>query len=97
MPGHQPWSTLIEKMSPDRRAAYEEAAKQQRIGRLVAQIRKHSGLTQEELSQRLGITQPRLSSVEGADDMYVDTLKKIIAELGGEVVIHMPDGDIVLS
>ncbi|MCG8583303.1 MAG: helix-turn-helix domain-containing protein [Pirellulales bacterium] len=97
MAGHKPWSTLIDKMSPERRAAYEKAAKEQRIGRLVAQMRKHSGLTQQELAERLGISQPRLSSVEGADDLRVDTLKNIVSELGGEVVIHMPDGDIVLS
>lgn len=97
MAGHKPWSTLIDKMPPERRAAYDEAVKQQRIGRLVAQMRKHSGLTQEELAQRLGITQPRLSTVEGADDMHVDTLKRFITELGGEVVIRMPDGDISLT
>ena len=97
MAGHKPWSTLIDKMSPERRAAYEKAAKEQRIGRLVTQMRKHSGLTQQELAQRLGISQPRLSSVEGADDLRVDTLKNIVGELGGEVVIHMPDGDIILS
>ena len=97
MAGHKPWSTLIDKMSPERQAAYEEAAKQQRLGRLVAQMRKHSGLTQAELAQRLGITQPRLSTVEGAEDMQVETLKRIIAELGGKVVIQMPGGDISLT
>lgn len=43
------------------------------------------------------MTQPRLSTVEGAEDMQVETLKRIIAELGGKVVIQMPGGDISLS
>ena len=97
MAGHKPWKTLIDKMPAEQREAYEEALKQQRLGRLVAQMRKHSGLTQEELAERLGITQPRLSNVEGAEDMHVDTLKKIVSELGGEVVIQMPNGEISLS
>lgn len=97
MAGHKPWSTLVDKMSPERQEKLKEAARGQRLGKLVAQIRKSSGLTQEELALRLGITQPRLSTVEGSGDMHVETLRRIIAELGGEVIIHMPDGDINLT
>ncbi len=97
MAGHHPWQNLIDKMPPDRREAFEAAAKEQRIGRLIAQIRLHSGLTQKELAERLGIQQPNLSKIEAAEDMRLDTLKRIITELGGEVVIHMPGGDIPLT
>lgn len=97
MAGRRPWQNLIDKMPADRRKAFEQAAKEHRNSRLIAQLRLHSGLTQKELAERLGIQQPNLSKIEAAEDLRIDMLKRIISELGGEVVIHMPGGDIPLT
>lgn len=96
MAGHTPWSEIKKKMTPEQLTRSEELYKQKKIGLLVAEMRKHSGLTQLELADRLGIGQSTISQMEGADDMHLTTLKNIVSELGGEVVIHMPDGDIPL-
>ena len=66
---------------------------------LLAEIRKHVGLTQNQLADKLGIKQPTLSRLESQDDMYVSTLRRLIEALGGkmEIVIHLPGGDIRLQ
>ena len=97
MAGHRPWSELRSKMTPEQRARSEAKYKAMKIGMLVADLQKHSGLTQTELAERLGIGQSTISQMESSDDMHLATLKKIVGELGGEIVLHMPDGDIPLT
>ena len=99
MAGHKPWQSLIDRMSPERRAAFEAAAKEQRLGRLLAEMRKHTGLSQAELASRLGISQPGLSKMEGQEDMQISTLSRLVQSIGGslELVVHMPDGDLSLT
>lgn len=50
------------KRSPRRSAAYTPEAKS--IGARVAQLRKERGVTQVELAEALGVTQPVVSSYE---------------------------------
>lgn len=97
MAGHHPWSELRKDMSPERRSQVEALYQQKRLGLLIADLRKHSGLTQTELAERLGIGQSTISQMEASEDMHLTTLKKIIAELGGQVVLQMPAGDIPLT
>lgn len=100
MAGHKPFQTLIDKMPPDRREAFEVAAKEQReqrVGELIAAIRRHTNLTQKQVATRLGVSQAAISKMEAADDMQLGTLQRLIGVLGGRVVIHMPTGDIQLT
>lgn len=67
----------------------------------LREVRKACGLTQTELSERLGIGQKRISAVENGklDSLKIDTLRRYIAGLGGtlELFAHLPQGDIRLS
>ncbi len=87
---------LEEKMSPEARARAEAMAKDMMAEMLLAEIRKLAGLTQEELAEALGVTQPSLSKLENQDDMHVSTLRRLIEALGGqlEIIAHLPCGDI---
>ncbi len=97
MAGRRPWSEIEKRMTPEQRAASDALYQQKRIGLLVAEMRKHSGLTQTELADRIGTGQSTLSEMEASGDMRITTLNKIVGELGGSVVVHMPDGDINLT
>ncbi len=97
MAGHTPWSEIEKKMSPEQIKRSDELYKEKKIGMLLAEMRKHTGLTQSELADRLGVGQSTISQMEGSEDMHLTTLKNIVAELGGEVIIHMPHGDIPLA
>ena len=97
MAGHRPWSELRDKMTPEQRAASDVLYQEKRLGLLVAEMRKRSGMTQTELADRIGTGQSTISQIESSGDMHLTTLNKIVGELGGEIVIHLPDGDISLT
>ncbi|MBX3142670.1 MAG: XRE family transcriptional regulator [Trueperaceae bacterium] len=53
----------------------------------LAEIRRESGLNQEEMAERLNISQSRVSRIERGqlDKAHVATLKAYIEALGGEL------------
>jgi predicted transcriptional regulator len=97
--GHHPFKILRDKMTPEQLALADVRYKEMMAEMLLAEIRKHVGLTQEELAANLGIRQPSLSKLEGQDDMQVSTLRRLIEALGGqlEIIAHLPRGDIRIS
>lgn len=97
MAGRKPWSELEKKMTPAQRERSDALYKEKRLGMLIAEMRKHSGLTQTELAERLGIGQSTISQIESADDMHLTTLKNIVSELGGKIILRMPAGEIALA
>jgi transcriptional regulator with XRE-family HTH domain len=92
----QNFRKLEAKMSPESRARAEAMAKEIMAEMLLAEIRKAVGLTQRQLAETLGITQPSLSKIENQDDMQISTLRRLIEALGGqlEIIAHLPKGDI---
>lgn len=97
MAGHKPWSTLTNRLSPERRRRVASRVEQLELGMLLAKLRKEAGLTQKQLAQRLSVSQPSISQMEAGDEMYVTSLSRIVAELGGNVVLRMPSGDVNLT
>jgi DNA-binding XRE family transcriptional regulator len=99
MAGHRNFSELRNKMSPERRARSDARVKEMMAEMLLAELRKHSGLTQQEVAETLGISQPGLSKMESQSDMQIGTLDRIVEALGGklEIIAHMPGGDVVLT
>ena len=97
--GHHPFKILRDKMTPEQLALADVRFKEMTAEMLLAEIRKHVGLTQEELAANLGIRQPSLSKLEGQDDMQISTLRRLIEALGGqlEIIAHLPRGDIRIS
>lgn len=63
----------------------------------LAGLRKHRGLTQEELADRLGAHQSGISRLEQRTNVHVDTLREVIEAMGGELEItaRFPDGEAV--
>ena len=98
MAGHKKFSTLLGKMSPERRAHSDARVQAIRQEMLLAELRKHSGMTQSELAEKLGIAQPSLSQMESQEDMQISTLRRLVGTLGGklELIVHMPGGDVSL-
>ncbi len=96
---HHPFQKLRDKMSPAARAEADKIAKEMMAEMLLAEIRRHVGLTQTDLAETLGITQPSLSKIESQDDMQISTLNRLIQGLGGtlEIIAHMPKGDIRIT
>jgi DNA-binding Xre family transcriptional regulator len=51
------------------------------------QLLADSGVTQTQLAERLGITQPAVSKIEHAEDMRISTLRSYLESLGS--VLHL--------
>ena len=59
------------------------------------ELREHSELTQVELASRLHVSQNRVSRIEHGDleRAQVDTLRKYVEAIGGELRIEVEIGD----
>ncbi len=99
MAGHRSYKELRKRLSPEARRRAEEGAREDMAQMLLSEIRKLTGLTQQEVARELGITQPGLSQLESQDDMQVSTLRRVIEALGGEleIIVKLPTGKISLS
>ncbi len=93
------FSELQARMAPERRAAAKARAREMMAEMLLAEIRRQTGLTQEELAASLGIKQPTLSKLESQSDMQISTLRRLIEALGGrlELIAHLPDADVRIT
>ena len=89
MSGHRNFNELRAKMSPERRARNEAEAENMQKVYLLSQIRQQVGLTQAEVANRLGVSQPTYAECERASNMRLGTLEKIIAALGGKFSFHV--------
>lgn len=71
------------------------------LGHRLAQLREELGLTQIQVAQRMGISQPRVSQLEkgDTDQMEVDTIRRYVRALGGKlkIIADFEDHDVTVS
>lgn len=71
------------------------------LGHRLSQLRNEIGLTQEQVAQHMGISQPRVSQLENGDldQMEVETIRRYVAALGGhlKIVADFDDHDVNVS
>ena len=86
---------LFRKMSPASRKRVEERANAEYQALALAELREAQDLTQVELAKKLGIDQGAVSKIERRTDMYLSTLRSVIAAMGGrlELTAHFPSGE----
>ena len=91
----QKFAKLFRKMSPEARKRVEEKAGAEYRELALSQLREAQDLTQVELAKKLGIDQGAVSKIERRTDMYLSTLRNVIAAMGGklELTAHFPSGD----
>ena len=95
----KPFSILRQRMSPERQKRNAERARALIAEMKLDEIRRARELTQQELAKALDISQTAVSKIEHQTDMYVSTLGKVIAAMGGElrIVASFPEGDIPIK
>lgn len=52
------------------------------------QLRERRGVSQAALASALEMSQPNISRIESEDDLYLSTLKRYVAALGGHVEVR---------
>ncbi|MBE2233412.1 MAG: helix-turn-helix transcriptional regulator [Anaerolinea sp.] len=75
------------KFSPDQLEQIDNAVEQELLEMDLRALREAAGLTQEELAQRVAITQSQLSKLERREDHRISTVRRYVAALGGELEI----------
>jgi DNA-binding XRE family transcriptional regulator len=93
------FKTLREQMSPERRARVEARTKKLLAEMPLHELRQALHLSQQRLSEILGLKQSSISKVENQTDMYVSTLRSYIEALGGElqIVANLPTGTVYIT
>ena len=61
----------------------------------LAELRKHRRITQQELAEKLSVSQSRVSQIErqGIDDTVLSTLAAYIEALGARILVIADFGD----
>lgn len=63
----------------------------QQLRTILRSLRQASGLTQEQLGQKLGVTQKRIARIEAAPQVTAfDQIARMVTALGYRVVIEKP-------
>ena len=95
----KPISELRKTMSPERRQRIAVKTAQLKQEMALQELRQALDLTQKELAEKLHVNQAAVSKFENQSDIYIGTLRKILAAMGGELRItaHFDEGDIQIS
>lgn len=68
--------------------AYRRARLALAFGRAMREVREERGVTQTELAQRIGSTQPVIARLEaGGVDPKLSTMRRVFEQLGAEFII----------
>ena len=92
------WQEIkAKKFSPDQLQQIDNAVEQELLEMDLCALREAAGLTQEELAQRIAITQSQLSKMERREDHRISTIRRYVAALGGELeIVAVVDGKRIL-
>lgn len=95
----KPFKSLVDKMSPESRQRIKKRTAQMYSEMALQELRQARHLTQQELAEVLQMNQAAISKLEHQSDMYVSTLRRFVAALGGElrIVAHFPQGDVLVN
>lgn len=90
---------LIEAMPAERRACIDVETALLEAEMRLRELRNARDLSQSDLADALQTDQGNVSRLEQQADMYVSTLRRYIAALGGtlEIVAHFPDRDVRIT
>ena len=70
--------------------SYDSGYEEFKIGILLREARKRSGLTQEELARRVKTTKSAISRLENhAEDVKLSTLEKVAKALGKQILVEI--------
>lgn len=93
------FSALRSKMSPESRARAVAKMDELREQMNLGEIRRARQLSQASLAQTLHVTQGSVAKMERRADMYINTVRRFVEAMGGELelVAKFPDSSIKIN
>jgi predicted transcriptional regulator len=88
------WQEIkAKKFTPEQLQQIDDAVAQELLEMDLRSLREAAGLTQEELAQRVAVTQSQLSKLERREDFRLSTLRRYVTALGGQLeIVAVVDG-----
>lgn len=99
MSGRKKFANLRREIeaNPERRARLERERQFVRTIVGLTAIREARGVTQRQIAQAWDVSQPNVSQIERTQDIYLSTLRRYVAALGGEIEINAVFPDEVIT
>jgi DNA-binding XRE family transcriptional regulator len=93
------FNDLIKKMPKDRQINIAARVTQELAAMPLQELRQAHQLTQQQVAETLQLNQAAVSKMERQTDMYISTLSRFIAAVGGklEIIAHFPQGDVIIN
>jgi len=63
-----------------------------RLAAGLTALREQAGLSQRELAQRIGVSQPRVAAIEQSPNVTLDVLKQYVDAVGGKLEVNVVRG-----
>ncbi len=63
-----------------------------RLAVALTGLRERAGLSQRELADRMGVSQPRIAAIERCHNVTIDVLKQYVAATGGALEVSVVSG-----
>lgn len=99
MAGSKPFSTLLDKMSPEAKAEIDIRSQALGLEMDLAELRRARKLSQEQLASVLEVSQGSVAKMEKRTDLYISSLRRFIEAMGGELEItaRFPDRSVSIK
>jgi predicted transcriptional regulator len=82
------WADIkAKRLSPEQVAALDREVAAEVLEMDLRALREATGKTQEELAALAGMSQPQLSQVENRPNPRLETLRRVVGALGGELEV----------
>jgi predicted transcriptional regulator len=90
---------LEARMSPEAMTSSDATYRRLKESMALEELRDALRMTQKELAASLNVDQSAISKLEHRTDMYVSTLQRCIAAMGGQLEIRavFPEGTVRIS
>ncbi|WLF83246.1 helix-turn-helix transcriptional regulator [Moraxella sp. ZY210820] len=84
-------------LDPARRERIQNRVNNTLVAIRLAELRKNAKLSQQELANKIGISQSAISQIENTDSLELITLFTYVGALGGKLhlSVEMPSGEIL--
>jgi len=84
------YKELLAKQSPESQQRIKEKVETLRQEVVLSQLREELNISQTELAQAIGVSQPTIAKMERPEnDPRLSTLKRYVSALGGELSIDI--------
>ena len=85
------WEQKVLK-APGAAARVDTIEDELRLAAGLIALREQAGLTQRELAERIGVSQPRVAAIERSRNVTIDVLEQYVAAVGARLEVSVIKG-----